>query len=44
VLTLVYEHAHLVLYPPLNWQPVQEVANVSSDVVTSLLEQYDMRH
>ena len=43
VLTLVYEHAHLALYPPLNWQPVQEVANVSSDVVTSLLAQYDTR-
>ena len=27
----------------LNWQPVQEVTNVSSDVVKSLLLHFDMR-
>ena len=32
-----------MLDPLLNWQPVQEVANVSSEVTESLLAQYDTR-
>jgi len=32
MVTLTYEQKYLILYSLLNWQLVQEVKNVSSDV------------
>jgi len=40
---LIHENTHLVLDPLLNWQPVQLVANISSDVVKLPLVQNDPR-
>ena len=39
--TLIHENTHLVLDPLLNWQPVQLVANISSDAVKLPLVQND---